>query len=186
MADVFRIVAMSGSLRKSSYNKAALRYAQKTAPEGVSIGIAEIGNLPLYNDDLRPGAGFPPEVEALRAKLNGADAFLFAVTEYNYSVSAPLKNAIDWCSRPPNQPFGGKPYAMIGVATGTLGTSRGQLHLRQIMVAMDAVPISNPQVFIANGKEKFDADLNFIDKTGQDLIGQLLEKTVKLGRQLKK
>ena len=179
-------LVICGSLRKGSYNSAILRAAQKLAPADATIEIVEIGHLPFYNEDLRPGTGFPDVVQAFRDKLAAADAILFAVPEYNYSVTAVLKNAIDWASRAPNQPVAGKPYAMISVSGGTLGGSRGQLQLRQIMVSCDCVAINNPQVFIGGAKDKFDADLNYTDKTGQDLIRQLLEKAVSLGRQLKK
>ena len=181
----FKILAMSGSLRKASLNTAALRTAVTLAPPNVEIEIADISDLPLYNEDLRINNGFPPNVERLIAKTIAADAVLFAVPEYNYSVSAPLKNAIDWISRGPTKPMAGKPYAMIGVAGGLLGTSRAQLQMRQMMISLDAMPINNPQVYIGSPKDKFDANLNFIDPAGLDLIKQLLEISVALGRQLK-
>src|SRR3954466_6152813 len=131
-----KIVGMSGSLRKGSFNSAALRAAQRLAPAGATIEIAEIGDLPLYNDDVR-AAGYPPAAERLRAQLGAADAILFVTPEYNYSISGVLKNAIDWASRPPNQPFDGMPIAIMGASGGILGTARAQYHLRQMMVFLN-------------------------------------------------
>lgn len=99
----FKILAISGSLRKGSYNTAALRAAQELAPAGVTVEIADISDIPMYNDDIR-NVGYPAEVQRLRAQIAAADALLFAIPEYNYAVSSPLKNAFDWVSRPPDQP----------------------------------------------------------------------------------
>src|SRR3954468_1759553 len=89
------VIGISGSLRKGSFNTAALRAAQGLAPEGMTIEVAQIGDLPLYNDDVR-AAGFPPPAERLRAQIAAADAVLLVTPEYNYSISGVLKNAIDW------------------------------------------------------------------------------------------
>ena len=186
MSGAFKIVGISGSLRKASFNTAALRACAELMPDGVTFEIVEIGHLPHYNEDLRVNGGFPADVEAFRAKIASADAILFATPEYNYGVTGALKDAIDWGSRPPNQPFAGKPYGMISVTGGILGGARGQLPLRQIMISLDGMPINNPQVYIGNAKEKFDANLNFTDQAGRDFIKQLLVKMVALGRQLKK
>jgi chromate reductase len=96
-----------------------------------------------------------------------------------------LKNAIDWASRAPTQPFDGKAYASRGAAGGSLGTSRGQWHLRQIMVGCNAYGVNNPQVYIGGSAQKFDASGRFTDEPGRVLIGQLLEALVKLGTKLK-
>jgi chromate reductase len=184
MAD-FRILGISGSLRKASFNTAALRAAQEVAPAGVTIEIAEIGDLPLYNEDLRVNGSFPAPVQRLREQIAAADALLFAVPEYNYSVTAAMKNAIDWASRAPNQPFDGKAYAMLGAANGLLGTVRGQMALRQIMVGINAFGVNNPQVLISGASQKFDAEGKFTDQPGRDLIRQLIEALVKLGTKLK-
>ena len=186
MSDHFKLVGISGSLRKASYNTAALRACAELVPAGVSFEIVDIAHLPHYNEDLRDGQGFPKDVMEFRAKIAAADACVFASPEYNYSVSGAFKDALDWGSRAPNQPFVGKPYAMISAANGLLGGSRMQLQLRQMMVSLDGVPINNPQVFISGAKDKFDTDMKYTDQAGRELIRQLLEKTVALGRQLKK
>jgi chromate reductase len=172
-----KIVGMSGSLRKGSYNSAALRAAQGLAPEGTTIEIAEIGDLPLYNDDVR-AAGYPPAVERLRRQLADADAVLFVTPEYNYSVSGVLKNAIDWASRPPNQPFDGKPIAIMGASGGLFGTARAQYHLRQMMVFLNAFPVNKPEVMIGQAQNKFDQAGNLTDEATKEFIRTLLVSLV--------
>src|SRR5215469_17357445 len=105
------VLGVCGSLRTGSFNKAALRTAIELKPPGMTIETADIGSIPLYNEDVR-ALGFPPPVEKLRAQIATADSLLFATPEYNYSMPGVLKNAIDWASRPPDQPFAGKPVAM--------------------------------------------------------------------------
>src|SRR3712207_2929689 len=124
-----KVLGISGSLRRGSYNTAALRAAQGLAPEGMTIEAAEIGDLPLYNDDVRL-AGYPPPAERLRGQLAAADAVLFVTPEYNYSVSGVLKNAIDWASRPPDQPFDGKPVAIMGASPGLFEIGRASCRER--------------------------------------------------------
>jgi chromate reductase, NAD(P)H dehydrogenase (quinone) len=175
MADtrVVRVLGICGSLRKSSYNRAALRAASELLPDGMSLILAEIADIPLYNEDVRQ-AGFPPPVQRLREAIAAADALLFATPEYNYSVSGVLKNAIDWASRPPDQPFNGKPVAVMGASAGLWGTSRAQYHLRQSCVFLNMLPINKPEVLIAQAQNKFDAEGRLTDQTTRDLIAQLL------------
>ena len=168
-----RIVGISGSLRKGSFNTAALRAAIELAPEGVSIEQAGIGDLPLYNDDVRQ-AGYPPPVERLRSQLTAADAILLVTPEYNYSVSGVMKNAIDWASRPPNQPFDGKPVAIMGASGGLLGTARAQYHLRQMLVFLNALPVNKPEVMIGQASQKFDEAGRLTDEPTREFIGKLL------------
>jgi chromate reductase len=181
----FKICAISGSLRKGSFNTAALRAAQELAPPGTTIEIAPIGDLPLYNEDLRVGGSFPPPAERLREAIRAADAVLFASPEYNFSISGVLKNALDWASRPPDQPFNGKAYAIIGASSGLVGTARGQFQLRQTMVGVNAFTINVPQVLIASSAQKFDAEGKLTDKTARDLIAQLLVALVAFAGKLK-
>src|SRR5215472_11412247 len=89
------VLAICGSLRAGSYNRAALRTAIELKPSGMTIETAEIGSIPLYNEDVR-AQGFPPPVETLRRQIAAADALLFVTPEYNYSIPGVLKNAIDW------------------------------------------------------------------------------------------
>ena len=167
------VIGISGSLRKGSFNTAALRAAQGLAPEGMTIERAEIGDLPLYNDDVR-AAGFPPPVERLRAQIAAADAVLLVTPEYNYSISGVLKNAIDWASRPPSQPFEAKPVAIMGASPGLFGSARAQYHLRQMLIFLNAMPVNRPEVMIGQAQNKFDADGNLTDEPTREFIRKLL------------
>src|SRR5258708_29613237 len=115
-----KVLAVCGSLRKASYNMAALRVAIAQKPSNMMVEVADISQIPPYNEDVRQ-QGFPPSVETLRRQIAAADALLFACPEYNYSMSGVLKNAIDWAPRPPDQPFAGKPCALIAAAAGMAG-----------------------------------------------------------------
>ncbi len=119
------VLGICGSLRRGSYNMATLRTAIAVKPANVSVTVADISAIPLYDEDVR-AQGFPAAVETLRRQIAAADALLFACPEYNYSMSGVLKNAIDWASRPPDQPFAGKPCAIIGAAAGMAGSARAQ------------------------------------------------------------
>ena len=167
------VIGISGSLRKRSFNTAALRAAQGLAPEGMTIERGEIGDLPLYNDDVR-AAGFPPPVERLRAQLAAADAILLVTPEYNYSISGVLKNAIDWASRPPSQPFEAKPVAIMGASPGLFGSARAQYHLRQMLIFLNAMPLNRPEVMIGQAQNKFDADGNLTDEPTREFVRKLL------------
>lgn len=168
-----KVLAMVGSLRKGSYNKLALRAAIELKPASMEIVTAEIGDLPLYNDDVRE-AGYPPSVQRVREQARAADALLFVTPEYNYSVPGVLKNAIDWCSRPPDQPLDGKPAAIMGASTGKLGTARAQYHLRQICVFVNVLPVNRPEVMLSGAAKLFDADGRLNDEPSRKFIGDLL------------
>ncbi len=177
------ILAISGSLRAGSYNTAALRAAQEDAPNGVSIEIASIAGIPLYDSDIQ-AQGFPPEVTGLGELIRGADAVLFASPEYNYSMSGVLKNAIDWLSRLPEQPFAGKPVGMIGASMGLLGAVRAQYHLRQTLVFLDALPVNKPEVFIAQAHQRFDAEGRLTDDAVRGFIRAHVEALAAWTRRL--
>jgi len=167
------VLGICGSLRAGSYNKAALRTAIELKPLGMTIETADIGSFPLYNEDVR-AQGFPPPVERFRRQIVVADGLLFVTPEYNYSISGVLKNAIDWASRPPDQPFAGKPVAIMGAGAGMAGTARAQYDLRRCCVFLDMHPLNKPEVLIGQAQTKFDADGRFTDEVGRGLIRDLL------------
>ena len=107
-----RVVAIPGALRAGSTNNGLLRAAAQVLPSGMHMVQADYSQLPLYNDDLWT-TGIPDSVKIFRDHIQSADALLFAVPEYNYSLPGPLKNAIDWASKNPNV-FAGKPATMLG------------------------------------------------------------------------
>jgi chromate reductase, NAD(P)H dehydrogenase (quinone) len=167
------VLGICGSLRRDSYNMAALRTAIELKPPGMTIEIADISTIPLYNEDVRT-QGYPPPVEILRRQIREADALLFVTPEYNYSMSGVLKNAIDWASRPPDQPFAGKPVAIIGASPGMGGTARAQYDLRRSCVFLDMHPLNRPEVLIAQAHTKFDPAGRFTDEAGRGFIRDLL------------
>src|SRR5881227_1930587 len=161
-AGSIKVLAVCGSLRKASYNMAALR-----------VGVADISQIPPYNEDVRQ-QGFPPTVETLRRQIAAADALLFACPEYNYSMSGVLKNAIDWASRPPDQPFAGKPCAIIGAAAGMAGSARAQYDLRRSCVFLDMHPLNKPEVLIGQAQTKFDEQGRLTDDAARGFIRDML------------
>jgi chromate reductase len=160
-----RILAILGSLRQASFNRKALNAAIELAPAGMVVETANISDLPLYNQDVED-AGAPDAVLRLKDQIKSADGLLFVTPEYNYSMSGVLKNAIDWASRPPNDnPFSGKPCAIMSASTGILGGARAQYHLRQTCVFVNLIPMNKPEVMIARAQEKFDASGKLTDET---------------------
>lgn len=185
MNDIINILGIAGSLRKDSYNRAALRAAASLVPKGSSLGIADLTGIPPFNQDEE---GQPPQkVVELKASIRAADAILLATPEYNYSVPGVLKNAIDWASRPyGDNAWDGKPVAIMGASGGMLGTARAQYHLRQIFVFLNMHPLNQPEVMIANAQEKFDEHGNLTDQKTKDKIRELLAALVLWTTQLKK
>jgi chromate reductase len=172
MNDTIKVLAFSGSLRASSYNTAALRAAAELAPEGMAVTLFDLRPIPMYDDDIRTGTGYPPPVQAFREAIRAADALLVANPEYNYSISGVLKNAIDWASRAPDQPFDNKPAAILGAATGLLGTARSQYDLRKILAGLGAHMLGKPEVMIAQSASRFDAEGKLTHEDTRKLIAQ--------------
>jgi chromate reductase len=172
-ATSIRVLGISGSLRKGSYNTALLKVALELVPEGMQIDIADLHAVPLYDNDVYE-QGFPKPVDELRERIRAADALLIATPEYNYSVSGVLKNAIDWVSRPPNQPFDSKPIALMGASMGASGTMRAQYHLRQTAVFLNMHPLNKPEVFVPRAQDKFDAEGRLNDESTRRAVKQLL------------
>lgn len=168
------VLAFSGSLRQASFNSGLIRAATELAPEGVTVELADISEVPLYNGD-QDGESKPVAVEQLAQKIRKADALLFATPEYNYSIPGVLKNAIDWLSRVPGSIFAGKPAAIMGASMGGMGTSRSQYHLRQVLVYLDVHPINKPEVFVSAAHQKCDENGNLTDEKTREIIGKQLQ-----------
>jgi chromate reductase len=179
-----RILGVCGSLRKQSFNRMALQAALKLVPADATLELYDIAGLPLFNQDEEQNP--TPKVTDFKAKIRAADAILFGVPEYNYSIPGVLKNAIDVASRPyGDSAWKDKPVAMMGASVGVLGTARAQYHLRQCFVFLNMYPINQPEVFIRECASKFDADGNLTDETAKKLIGQLLANLVAHAKKLK-
>ncbi|CAK9145439.1 unnamed protein product [Ilex paraguariensis] len=140
----------------------------------MQIEYIDISPLPFVNTDLEVDGTYPPVVEAFRQKIAAADSILFASPEYNYSVSGPLKNAIDWASRPTNV-WADKAAAIVS-AGGGFGGGRSQYHLRQIGVYVDLHFINKPEFFLNAFQPplKFDSDGNLTDAETKDKLKEVL------------
>jgi len=177
-----KILGVGGTLRKGSYSKALLLEAQKLAPEGVVIEITEIGDFPLYNPDI----ALPDSVQKFKNGIKEADAILFSTAEYNYSIPAALKNAIDWGSRPyGDNSWEEKPVAIMSESIGMLGGIKAQYHLRQIMLFTNMHPLNKPEFIVTKANEKFDEQGNLTDEHTKEKIKELLEALVKWVEKLK-
>lgn len=171
--NLLRVLGISGSLRRASYNTALLRAAAELLPPGMALETFDLAPLPMFNqDDEKP---FPEAAARFRARVAQADALLIASPEYNSSISGALKNALDWASRPPQQPLNGKPVAIMGASTGNFGTVRSQLHLRQVLTHVGALPLGKPEVLVARAEQAFDAEGKLIDEAARGFLRNLLE-----------
>ena len=170
------ILGISGSLRRKSNNRALLAAAQEMLPDGVTMEIADLGPLPLYNKDLED-EGTPESVLAFRAAIRQADALYIASPEYNYSITGVLKNAIDWASRniPDKNPLDGKTAAFMGVG-GRLGTARSQDHLRDILAHNDIAVLPKPNVLLHNNGTLFDEYGRLTDPDTRHAMEELLAR----------
>ena len=167
------ILGIAGSLRKASFNRAALRAAQQLVPDGASLEIFDLDGIPPFNQD---DEAHPPErVTLFKQRIRAADAILIVTPEYNYSIPGVLKNAIDWASRPyDDNSWDGKPVALMGASVGAMGTSRAQYHLRQVLVFINMYPLNKPEVMITNASQRFDAKGNLTDAETKAHIQKLL------------
>jgi len=179
-----KLLGVSGSLRKQSYNSGALRSIASILPEGMTFEIADLAALPFYNTDVEQ-AGLPEAVKRFRAELAAADALIFAVPEYNFSLPGVLKNALEWLSRPPDPPANSKPCAVFGASVSPLGTARGQFHFRHVAVSLNMIMVNVPHVDINNAKTKFDAHSRLTDQPALDTLRQLLGELKSLTLQLR-
>jgi chromate reductase len=152
-----RFVVMVGSLRKGSFNAAIARALPALAPDGVTVmPLGSIGDFPLYNHDLQLD-GLPPIVTSMAEAIRKADGVIIVTPEYNHTIPGVLKNAIDWISRLPDQPFAAKPIALESASQGLWGGLRAQLALRQMFVYLDGRVLSKPEVIIPQVQTKVDA-----------------------------
>lgn len=166
-----RIVGISGSLRKASWNTAVLRAIGDLLTEH-DFSIVDISDMPLINEDLEHKGRYPAPVQRFRDTVMAADIILIATPEYNASIPAPLKNAIDWGSRPANV-FNAKPVAIVGVGAGVLGTARAQYPLRQTLGVLGMQIMGQPEVFIGNGDQKF-TDSRLTDQPTIDFLKKMI------------
>jgi chromate reductase, NAD(P)H dehydrogenase (quinone) len=159
---IINVVSICGSLRKASYNRMVMNALPGMVPEGMNIKEAPpFTEFPLYNADIQNSSGFPAAVNTLADAVRAADGVIIVTPEYNFGIPGALKNAIDWVSRVPSQPFAGKPVALQSVSPGPVGGARVQYDMRRTMVFLDALTLNKPEIFIGNCAQRID------DKTGQ-------------------
>jgi|SRR5690625_1136266 len=152
-----KVGVLVGSLRKDSFSKKIASNAVSLFPEGYQTEFIEIGNLPLYNQDYDDKNIVPAEYTAFRNKMKEIDAFLFVTPEYNRSVSAVLKNALDVGSRPKaDNVWNGKPASIISQSPGNLSGFGANHHLRQILTAINMPVVQQPEAYISNSAKLLD------------------------------
>ena len=165
-----QILAIPGSIRAASLNRRLLEEAQRVAPDGIEVIIADIHDIPLYNSDHDPAdeVGAAASVVRLRQQIRAANAVIIATPEYNHGIPGVLKNALDWASRP----FGksaliGKPAAVIG-GGGMTGGVRAQVQLRQVLSGSGMLVMSRPEMLLRFG-EVFKDDVLVDEKALENL-----------------
>ena len=180
------IAVVCGSFRKGSYNAALARSLPSLAPAGLSLKPAPpIDKFPLYNFDIQHASGIPAEVIAFADAVRAADGVIIVSPEYNWSMPAGLKNAIDWTSRFKDDPFKAKPVALQSCAGGLLGGARMQYHLRQSLTSVESAIMIRPEVFVTFAAKKFDEKtLELIDQPTKDMVKLQLETFEKFVRRL--
>ena len=157
------ILGISGALRKASTNTGLLRAMTEMAPATVTVEVATLHGIPLFNEDDEAAIGKPQAVRDLDARIRAADGIVIACPEYNFSIPGVLKNATDWLSRG-GSPFRWKRVGIVGAGGGQfVGTARAQYHLRQNLQALQAIAMPRPEVFVNHNEQKFDAAGNLTD-----------------------
>ncbi len=164
-----KIIGISGSLREGSFNTLLLNEAKKLAPEGMVIDIYSISDIPLYNGDVE-ARGFPEAVKNFRAAIEKSDGVLIATPEYGHSIPGVLKNALDWASRRPNQPFNGKPAGIIGATPGNGGTLFAQTFLREQLNLFNCFVMNYPTITISGADSKFGKNGELTDQKTKESL----------------
>ncbi len=169
MKDNYHFAAISGSLRKKSFNTMVLKAAQKLVPPDISIEHLSIADTPIYNFDLHEKV-FPESIEKICTAIKTSDALIIVTPEYNYSIPGGLKNVIDFLSKHPAKPFDKKAVGIISASPSLLGGVRSQYHLRQILVAVNAMVMNVPEVVITQVDTKFDEIGNLTDEKTKEFL----------------
>jgi NAD(P)H-dependent FMN reductase len=172
-----KLIGLSGSLRKGSYNSALLRAAAELAPAGTEVEIASIAGIPLYDGDLERERGIPAPVAALKDTIAAADGLLLVTPEYNSSMPGVFKNAIDWLSRPATdieRVFGDKPVAIMGATPGRAGTRLAQSAWLPVLRALGARAWFGEQLYVAGAAQVFDAQGRLIDEKVRKLLSEFM------------
>ena len=180
-----KVLAISGSLRKDSYNRKALQIAKRLASATqAEVEEADLKKLalPIYDGDIE-AEGVPEQVVRFKAMVEAADVLLIASPEYNHSIPGGLKNAIDWLSRGHNS-LDGKVAAILGASDGPYGTARGQIQLRYILSVLNVIVIPQPLVYIRNAADAYNPDGSFKDPKTTEILTRLIDRALQLAAKL--
>lgn len=154
-----KIVAISGSLRRRSFNTALAEAAREAVPEGCTLTVATLHGIPLYDGDLEVDRGVPAAVEELKEQVASADAMLLVTPEYNQSLPGVLKNALDWMTRPPadiTRVFKGRAVGLIGATPGGRGTALAQTAWLPVLRALGTRPYFGTALYVSGASRVFD------------------------------
>ncbi len=172
------LIGISGSLRQGSFNTALLRAAGDLMPDGATLEIRSIAEIPLYNGDLEQRDGVPAAVTALKEAIAAADGLLIATPEYNNSIPGVLKNTIDWLSRPASdipRVFGAKPVALMGASPGPFGTILGQSAWLPVFKTLGAQLWSGERLLVSRAREAIGQDGSLTDEKIRERLRVLLQ-----------
>ena len=171
------LLGISGSLRKQSLNTALLRAAQSVAPAGVTVEIATLHGIPLYDGDAEQAEGIPAAVTALKQRVLAAQGLLLATPEYNNGIPGVFKNAIDWLSRPPKEMaalFGERPVAVIGASPGGFGTVMAQAAWLPVLKTLGTRHWSGGRLMVARAGQVFDAQGAIVDEKVREQLREFV------------
>jgi len=164
---MINIVGISGSLRKHSFNAGLLRAAAEAVPQGCSLSIHSIKDIPLYNADVEEADGIPPVVSDLKDRIAAADGLLMVTPENNNSMPGVFKNALDWLSRPPEdrrRVFGNLPIGLMGATPGAFGTAFSQYAWLPVLRVLGTQVWSGRLMWVSGAMKKFDEGGNLVDE----------------------
>ncbi|HXY96515.1 MAG TPA: NADPH-dependent FMN reductase [Steroidobacteraceae bacterium] len=171
-----KLLGISGSLRRASYNSALLRAATRLMPPGAELAVASIRDIPLYDGDTE-AQGIPAAVAQLKEAVAAAAGVLLVTPEYNNSIPGVFKNAIDWLSRPSadiKRVFTGRPFAVIGASPGGFGTSLSQAAWLPVLRTLGVQFWSGGRLQVSRAGSVFDQAGNLEDSSVQEQLRQFL------------
>jgi chromate reductase len=180
-----RILGIAGALRAGSYNRLLLNVAVAELRERAEVDVVEAADLalPLYDGDIETRDGLPAGVRRLKDRIAAADALLIATPEYNHSIPGVLKNAIDWASRPPGQPFRGRTALLLSASQGAYAGVRAQAALRLVLSALGVVVLPSG-VMVANADKAFDAAGALVDPRLRTQVEKACAELLRVGAAL--
>jgi chromate reductase len=174
MSSVKNVAVLVGSLRKESFNRKIATILSKLAPASLKLEIVEIGDLPLYNQDLDENP--PAAWVTFRDRIRPVDALLFVTPEYNRSVPAVLKNAIDVGSRPYGQSvWSGKPGGIVSCAPGNIGAFGANHHLRQSLVFLNVPAMQQPEAYIGGVDKLLNEKGELVNPSTQEFLTKYMQ-----------